>query len=994
MAILTEEHINIIASCSPAILEQALNQLMIEDDQFDFETFKEFSRLVRENKGDLTEVLARTHQPVTIRQFVEDKDFLGNSITTDVFYQKQGIRLPLVEAAEEIIAGDYREALLGGGIGVGKSLALTTPIPTLNGWKLMGDLVEGDILFDEQGKQCRVLKAHPTRLNRPCYRVVFSDKTEVIADKDHLWYTETRADRICKFAKTHGFTRKGTVKTTAELRDTLKVGGGKFKNHSIPICGALELPDIDFRIDPYMLGVWLGDDSSKGGNIYTPDFDHFIIDEINRLGFLTRRRPTAQDAAGKDKCPSHYVYRTPKDEPFLTAIKAMDLWGNKHIPSEYLRGSKNQRFALIQGMMDTDGHLGKEQGTSAEWASAREVLADGFMELARSLGLKPVKSLKVVKGTPYYRVTFTAYVHTPVFRLPRKREQQPWPDAQHIRQTSRYIVDVVPIASVPVRCIQVDSPNSLFLAGEGMIPTHNTTLAQLVTLYDLYLLSTYRFPQLKLGMLPGSPVLIPCLNVTDRLAKNVTYGKLRAMVERAKYFTQQYPFIKRQKEAAIFPHNIRIMYAAANADKLLGEDVIGGIADELNFMKYVEKSTKSRTETGEFDQAREIYRSLVRRRASRFLEVNIGRFCMVSSASHAGDFTEMRIKEIQQKQSEEDTHKVYIWQKAQWEALPDSRFATEKRFMVEVGDERAMTRVLNEGEKPRPGAEIIHVPIRYKQSFETDPEGSLRDIAGRSAKSSNVFFKSRDDVWNTSKYWSALGMVSPWEQNQIPFDFGMPTVNPSYFVPFPECPRALHIDFSETRDRLGMACGFVLQTVPITTTVTGKDGQLKKVVEKMPFVCYDFTLSVIPPKSGQIIFDIIRQWIYFLRDELRIPIQLVTTDQFQSTDTRQIFRGKGFKTDKVSVEDLVCYDALRSAMHQKRIACKEDKLLYKELLELIPFFKKGKIDHPPGGGSKDIADAMCAVYTILLAQRKSWEDKEEVNEQGRKKIVRPRMARS
>ncbi len=79
--------------------------------------------------------------------------------------------------------------------GVGKALDVETPIPTPTGWKRMGDLVAGDLVFDETGQPTRVVAAFDTMYKRPCYEVVFSDGSSLIADAEHQWATYTCADR-------------------------------------------------------------------------------------------------------------------------------------------------------------------------------------------------------------------------------------------------------------------------------------------------------------------------------------------------------------------------------------------------------------------------------------------------------------------------------------------------------------------------------------------------------------------------------------------------------------------------------------------------------------------------------------------------------------------------------------------------------------------------------------------------------------------------------
>ena len=160
-------------------------------------------------------------------------------------------------------------------------------------------------------------------------------------------------------------------------------------------------------------------------------------------------------------------------------LRKLGVLANKHIPLSYLRGSEAQRRALLAGILDTDGTV--TSTGSIQLAVTNRELADGVRELVASLGYRCSMSTKRVKGrseasSTCYMVNFT----TPdrVFWLDRKHllhKERLHHRPQRTRW--RYIVDVRRVPSRPVRCVQVDSADRLYLAGRSMIPTHNSTLA-------------------------------------------------------------------------------------------------------------------------------------------------------------------------------------------------------------------------------------------------------------------------------------------------------------------------------------------------------------------------------------------------------------------------------------------------------------------------------------------------------------------------------------
>ena len=194
--------------------------------------------------------------PVDFRTFTESAQLLN----------KKGVLWPrVIECGSEINSGKYVEAVLTGGIGVAKALALDTPIPTPTGWSSMGALQVGDKVLDESGKACSVVAAHPVRYNCPCYEVEFSDGSIIVADAEHNWFTQTRSDRRqC---------RSGAVRTTQEIRATLKHKTARqaMTNHSVRVAAAIEGKPIRTYVDPYVFGAWLGDGDSNSGRMTSAD---------------------------------------------------------------------------------------------------------------------------------------------------------------------------------------------------------------------------------------------------------------------------------------------------------------------------------------------------------------------------------------------------------------------------------------------------------------------------------------------------------------------------------------------------------------------------------------------------------------------------------------------------------------------------------------------------------------------------------------------------
>lgn len=352
---------------------------------------------------------------------------------------------------------------------VGKALDVTTRIPTPLGWTTMGEIVEGDEVLDDRGRPCKVTRAYEIRYDRPCYQVQFDNGTAIVADADHRWSTRTRSERA-----------KGappSVRTTTEIAETLRRQGQR--NHSIDIAGPIEVPDADLPVGPYTLGAWLGDGSSYRAHItaYGDDGGQ-IRSHIEAEGYQVNDL-SADWAYGiaHRHAVNHKTGTVTADLRRLGLIKNRSTAkeaGAKAIPLIYQRASIAQRTALLQGLMDTDGHITPHGRCEITLKSER--LSRDTYELLAGLGQKPYFEARRarcngVDAGIVYRVGFHPQNGLQPFRLGRKAERVRPP--RRLAGEHR-VAAVVAVASVPVRCIEVDSPSHLFLAGDAMIPTHNS----------------------------------------------------------------------------------------------------------------------------------------------------------------------------------------------------------------------------------------------------------------------------------------------------------------------------------------------------------------------------------------------------------------------------------------------------------------------------------------------------------------------------------------
>lgn len=347
--------------------------------------------------------------------------------------------------------------IVGAETGGGKALPLDLPIPTPNGFKLMGDLNVGDDIFGRDGGVYKVTGESKV-FNDTCWEFSFNDGSSIISHENHEWFTINHAEQV---AYSRGDKTSGSVKTSKEIVETLKCGNRN--NHAIPITDPLQLPEKDLKIEPYLLGYWLGDGASSDGRITTQDFQ--VVAEFEKFGF--KHSKTYDKYNGKAKTFSFLGLRQ--------VLRSYSLIDNKHIPEEYLWSSYNQRVALLQGLMDSDGTVRKESG-GCVFTNTNKKIIDGFCQILNSLGIlhhvsSKMPTLHGKECKMCWNVSFVTSI--PAFRLDRKLSKQ---NLEPRLNRFRYITNATKVEGVKTKCIEVNSPDHLFLAGEIMVPTHNSML--------------------------------------------------------------------------------------------------------------------------------------------------------------------------------------------------------------------------------------------------------------------------------------------------------------------------------------------------------------------------------------------------------------------------------------------------------------------------------------------------------------------------------------
>lgn len=414
-------------------------------------------------------------------------------------------RQPVYISPTAASAGDAAPTMaVFAGTGSGKLLPLDTPIPTPAGWTTMGDLVVGDEVLDRHGNPARVTFLSHIDPRPGLNQITLGDRRTIDADNNHQWVVQDR-----EFAVASDANRTLTVQTLRDWAASFQPRDALTPEHLFQVlegANCLQWPSIrvmraaldflDIRLDDngeYPAALALAGLAARLEFIHTeeaklePGERICTTAELADLGLCTRdgrrrfaiRHSRALNLPDTDLADPYTlgVWLTGGEEPgvealasVLSSLESLALQGliaADRIPLAYLRAGHQQRLELLQGIVDTSGEVFADGSVVVELAT--EALTTDVAELVRSLGIQV--TVNTVEGDRPTLISFTTDLHVSrakfrVVQLPDESDHE-WVS----------LVSILPISSRPGRCIQVDSPDATYLAGD-FIPTHNTMLLQ------------------------------------------------------------------------------------------------------------------------------------------------------------------------------------------------------------------------------------------------------------------------------------------------------------------------------------------------------------------------------------------------------------------------------------------------------------------------------------------------------------------------------------
>lgn len=352
--------------------------------------------------------------------------------------------------------------VVAGQTGHGKCLGKGTPVLMFDGKiKKVEDVVNGDSLMgpDSQPKKVTGVTSGIDIL----YSVVPVKGDPYVVNSDHvlsLRNTERKSKKIINIS-VRDFLKKS--RTFKHLHKGWRSNGVSWREKEV-------------LIDPYFLGLWLGDGNSNDLTISNPDkevinYIHKVAKENNLVTKNTEKR--------KGFCPRFSLTKgTKKGErvfPLLKSFREYGLMPEKYIPEEYKTNSIEVRKQILAGLLDTDGYL---DCNSYEIITKHERLRDDILFVARSLGLAAYSKKKIsgIKSTGFKGIYHRILISGDTDILPLQIKRKKALPRRQIKNVLNTGLKITEIKRGKYYGFELDG-DGLFLLGDFTV-THNTSLAQ------------------------------------------------------------------------------------------------------------------------------------------------------------------------------------------------------------------------------------------------------------------------------------------------------------------------------------------------------------------------------------------------------------------------------------------------------------------------------------------------------------------------------------
>jgi hypothetical protein len=852
----------------------------------------------------------------------------------------------------------YSQVVEYGCVRQGKCEAKDTPILMYDlSVKMIQDIKIGDILIGDDSKPRIVLSTH--KGFGKLYKVKQNRADDYIVNENHiltLQYTNT-VNKKNKLNKNSGEIIDISVKDFLNLK--------KYEQKNLKgIKAELHLSKQDVKIDPYFLGLWLGDGCKYHASITTMDSEikDYIHSHADNLNLRVSETNNGSKATSYKICGNTVANQFIKNDNtlFYHLKDTYNLLHNKHIPKEYILNDRETRLKVLAGIIDTDGYLPKDK--SGYWiVQKNEILANDIILLARTLGFRVLSSKKYNKK--YDRYYTEIRIFGKITEIPVKIERKKAVNDSKVNPL-RTGIKIEQVEDGEYFGFEVDG-NHRYLHSDLTI-THNSFLARLLMRYTIVFFHHLRDSQSYFGIGSDSSLKMFLLSFNYDKVKEVYLDPMfKAMSKSEKYIQvhrqdkvkeEQY---KRGQDFIVYSKaslygeitlasDLGIVTGNDDALSFIGSDLLQIYISELAF--FIENAGASE------ENIFRLYTDSVQRINRTVGQTYLGFAYLDTSANDAESIIENHIlKKLSQRKD------VLFRQRSQWQIkeLAKKSFPkwlkTKETFKICSGNGQFPAKFISNklDEKDIPSELLIDIPIDVKADFEDNLLKSIKDIAGiptskeskfiQNTKLIELFFNNESlknvesgivaDTSNQDKHWI-------WEIIKDTFFLNYDGIN--YILKrCPKEPRFLGIDlaYSSHGDVAGVS-------------LLHKEWSRQK--NSVVYVV-DFSFPILPGQNG-INLDSILQFIIDIKEKGRVHIVQSAIDTFQSEYFVQQLTNKNFNIIKHSTSrDLSSHNNFLKLLLGKIIKSGKNIFLKNNLNSLHRIKDKSNksetVDHSKGNSS-------------------------------------------
>ena len=918
----------------------------------------EFSKLTESEKSEVIyeavgKEIYKTN-PVDVITFIEDPYFLGSVYDTVFKIWKDMIQeiypAPFCKKYDQVILSCATRCF-------GKG----TEILMYDGSvKKVEDIVVGDKVMGDDSTPRNVLSL--ARGREMMYKVTPNNGISFVCNESHILSlrctaTQTRSTSYIK-DKIHDITVKDYLEKPNHYKHLMKL-------YKVPVEFSNQ---EELEVDPYIYGLWLGDGHTGSTTLTSVDSEIISLWE----NYFEDKGCEVSYWPSKGSTKIIHAKGGIKKNPLQQVINKSTKLGHKRILKKYLTSSRDNRLKLLAGIIDTDGHLDKQDKSGITISTKLKDLAEDYTFLARSLGFKV--SLRTKKQKLNYKnnevyTSFEVAIYGKLSEIPTILERK------H-RSTDKYRVNplntgfkVEPVGEGDFYGFELDG-NHRFLLKDFTVQ-HNsgkTYISTFVACYELYMLLCMIDP---LKTYSVSNIVFALLSKDNATSVSQLGGEVYRCLTQSPYFKdttkEKLSFSKLDKDGVRVTDDI-IFKAGSSISTVIGTNLYCGFLDEAN-QKPANVAAENLIEN-----RLKLYQEMRDRRESSFSKApkRTGMLMFTSSPTDEGDVLSEIIDDVKKQGIQGVLIRDNI---PRWEAREEDMDETFEFFL---GSDTKDPCIVDETVelKPEELDRVIKIPAKvdYYAQFRSDPYLAIQNIAGRRTMPSMALFNTvasfekvfckEQDIFRTDTPEISVDSFKTLE-DFLYEDKKRYFSNPNR----PDCFRYIHLDIAEKKDRFGLASVYSDRV-----KFTSEDGH--EIYRRMYFV--DFCLGVHAKNKESVDILKILEFVYSLKEK-GYPLKLVSTDSHQGELARQIIAKKGkVRTEYLSMEkDKAPYLNLKNTILTGCLEGYKNPTLMRELRGLRESAKKiekGK------GYTDDMSDALAGALWSCSQDRFYKKNNETISE--------------